>query len=286
MTRLCATAVCFIALCSISAFGQTQTPQAAAPAAALTPGQLRHEYKQKTDHAYYKLSKHGFQGFHCTADPDWDELYRNVKTNAYMMQDLKPALKQTHFEITVGATGASSVTHQLGELPRSAEVADRLRSTADGMDDVVNGALQSWAGLAARILLPDADDDSYDVALSEGKYVLRHHETNSNLRLVVDSAGRLEQLEESNSRATITLHPHWDETAEGLILAGYEASLKVGDETVQKMRVGYVYVELHGMRLPQLITLWIDTPEGVLSGPIAFGKYKFPEKTAVSGDAK
>ncbi len=281
MTRLRATVVCLTALCSIPAICQQGVPDAAAPLASSAPApsssELRREFQQKTEHLYYKLSEHGFRGFRCAATPDWDELYKGIKTDAYLMQSLKPALKLTQFQVVVGDDGASAVSHQLGEPPRSLEVADRLRSTVDGLDNILGGALQSWSALSTKSVIPAPDDDSYEIERIDGKYSLHHRDENSEVRLLVDVAGRLERVEESTARFTVVLLPRWEETPEGLILSGYEANLTAAGAQTQKMRVGFAYMELHGQRLPQLVTLWMETPQGVLSGPIAFSSYKFDD---------
>ena len=283
MTRLCATVVCFLALTSISANSQTKAPATPAPSAASaanaapSPAELRREFQQKIEHLYYKPSEHGFHGFRCSATPDWDELYKNVRVDAYLMESLKPALKQTQFQVVLGEDGASAVSHQLGEPPRSLEVAERLRTTVDGLDNILAGALQSWAALSTHSMLPAPGDDNYEIERSDGKYRLRRRGEDSEERMVVDASGRIERVEESNARFSIVLLPRWEETAEGLILSGYEADITSEGASMEKMRVGFAYMELRGQRLPQLVTLWMETPQGVLSGPISFSNYKFDD---------
>lgn len=277
MTRLRATVVCLLTLYSISAASQQKAPETPAPSAS-SASSLRREFHAKTSHAYYRLAEHGFQGLHCSAAPDWDELYQKVKTDAYLMQELKPALKQTQFQVVLGADGASAVSHQLGELPVSLATTERLRATADGLDNILGGALQSWTALSNLTMLPAAGDESYEIEWSDGKYRLHSRDENSEMRLTADAEGRVERVEESNPRYTVVLLPRWEQTPEGLILAGYEATLTADGSTVQTMRVGFAYIELHGMRVPQLITLWLETPQGSLRGPIALANYEFLEK--------
>jgi len=71
--------------------------------------------QQQTNRAYYNLKSHGLAEFRCNVLFDWDGSFSSMKTDATWKETILPIAKQMKFQVSVGPTGAASVSHDLAK---------------------------------------------------------------------------------------------------------------------------------------------------------------------------
>lgn len=91
-------------------------------------GMDRKEVVRQARQSYYSLQREDVSGFQCQVAPDFESMFKAVKTDAVGREQVLPILKKTSFQILVGPDGASSVSHQSEIAPPNEEVAERVVS--------------------------------------------------------------------------------------------------------------------------------------------------------------
>lgn len=269
--------LCCILFLTTSLRSQTQpntsevTPKAAPSASAPTLGLAeRKEILRKAKQSYYSLKTTGFAEFRFQAVPDWDSMYKDLHTDAVANDQLLPILKKTHFMVVVGPDGASSVSHQSDDAPPSEEVAERIRKTTNGVDQVLTGFLHTWTGFSMAPLFPDIDSD-YQVEDTGTEYRVSYKEGETDLVTTIGRDYAIKNIQVTASTMNIAMQPAWKTVKSGFLLTGYDATIKTDSGGLQTLSVAIQYEELEGLNLPNAITAKVTMPDGgAIHIPLAF----------------
>lgn len=180
---------------------------------------------EKAWHSYYSLKAQGMLEFRCNVQPDWNLTYKSVKADPSTMQDLMPLLQKTYFKVIVGPEGASTVSHESDVAPSNEKLAESMRKSIGGIEQILTGFFQTWSGFVVNPLLPATDSD-YRVEELGDKYRLTYKEgATTDVVTTLDHNFAIEQFEVTEPNLTATLRPTWTRNEKGLLLlTGYNAT--------------------------------------------------------------
>jgi hypothetical protein len=203
--------------------------------------------------AYYSLKREGLIDFRCQITPDWDSFYKSVKTDAVGREQLLPILKTMRFQVAVGPDGAATVSHQSDAAPPSEAVADRIRRSTDGMEQVMTGFFQTWLQFMINSLFPDPDG-KYQLQDFGDKFVLTLHEGKTD---VVESMSRdlvIDTVKATAPEFEGTVNPTFAQNKKGLVLSGYVGNTKATSSgNSQHISIKIDYSEVQGLTLPRTV---------------------------------
>jgi hypothetical protein len=223
---------------------------------------------KKANDTYYSLKSNGFTEFRCQVLPDWEAIYKDFKMDAIGRDQLIPAVKQTHFSVAVGPTGAVSVSHQSDLAPPGEELASRLRATIGGMDQQLTGFFETWSQFMVNSPLSGSASD-YQMEESGKGYRFTADDKDTHAAISMSQDLVIDTVEAKTPEFEGTVHPHFIPHAGGLVLAKYEANSGKGSN-LQAMSFEIEYQDIEGLPLPRLLTVTMSLPQGKLNEPIAF----------------
>jgi hypothetical protein len=241
------------------------------------------ERKEILDHAqkaYSSLSDQGLNGFRCRVQPDFDAIYKTLKTDEVGQTQLLPILKKVKFQIVVGPDGGAIVSHQSDEAPPTQAVAARLNQTIGGIDQVINGFMQTWTNMAFSS--PFAGVDTGGEIEDSGKnYRLTAKSESANVVMFLRRDFAIEKFEVEMSGQNVTLRPSWDATPRGFRLAGYEGTYTAAGNTTQ-LSIKFAYKDVEGFQLLNSVDVTMSLPTGTVAGtvdiPLTLSEYQITKR--------
>jgi hypothetical protein len=213
----------------------------------------------------------------CVAQPDWDYFYKSLNPDKVASEQLLPILKSTRFTVLLGPDGASTVSHESDIAPPSEEVAERIRQSVDGMEQILTGFFHTWSGFMFTSLLPEADSKYHLEDLGE-KYALSFDENADRVAMVLNHQFAIEEVKVNTSKFDATLHPQWSPGSKGLLLTGYDANYKEATSDPVKVSVQIEYREVEGLSLPSSVNAEVPYAASHVSIRLAFLDYQVKKR--------
>jgi len=234
----------------------------------------RKVFLDKAQKAYSVLSAQGLHGFRCRVQPDFDVAFRTLGTDAVGESQLLPILRKVRFQVVAGADGAATVSHQSDEAPPNQQVGARVTQSIGGMDQVIDGFLQTWAPFA--ITSPFAGSDAAHVEIEDigTKYRLTVKDASIDLVMMIRRDFVIEQFDVAVSGKNVMLRPEWDATPKGWRLASYEGTYGSGPGQSQQLSAKFEYQDVEGFQLLRSVDVTVQLPAGTVHVPIAFSEYQ------------
>jgi len=226
--------------------------------------------------SYYSLKKQGLLEFRCNALPDWDSMYKSLKTDTAGRLQLLPMLQKTRFRIVLGPDGASTISHESDVAPPDEKIAQRLRDTIGGTEQMLTGFYQTWSQFVFNTLLPD-EDSEYTVVELGGKYRLSYKEGAADIVTTMDHDFRIEQIEVASPQFNAAFKTQWSNTPKGLLLVAYGAAIKTASASLS-LTVKIEYQEIEGLELPSAIVATVPAGDGEVAIPVAFADYQIKKR--------
>jgi hypothetical protein len=226
--------------------------------------------------SYYSLKKQGLLEFRCNALPDWDLTYKSVKADKIGIEQLLPILQKTRFKVVLGPDGASTISHESDVAPPDEIVAERVRDSISGMEQVLTGFYRTWSQFVVNTLLPD-EDGKYIVDELDGKYRLSDNEGATDMVTTMDREFRIERIEVTSPQFNATFKTQWSNTAKGLLLAAYDAEIKTASAS-SVLSVKIDYDEIEGFELPSAIEAAVQVAQGKVPIRIDFAGYEVKKR--------
>ena len=248
---------CLFAVCSIT---ECQTPTVLGPEA-------RDQIVQQALKGYYSLRAHGFQELHCQVSMDWDSMYAGLETDADG-RELLPILKKVQYQVVVGPTGASNVSHLSDSALSGDEMATRFRQSIDGFDQVLTGFFRTWAQFAIEPLLPKVGSD-YEMEDLGARYRMTQGDPSGKVTLEMNHDLVLDHMGISTEKVNGSVDPIYTPSKNGLMLTGYKADLETNGET-QHLVVEITNQAVDGFQVPQVVSARVRTPTGIITIPLTF----------------
>jgi len=202
----------------------------------------------KARKAYYSLKAEGMQEYRFDAALDWKAFFDSIQADQAARDKVLPMLQGVKFKVVVGPTGASTVSSQSDTAPPDQEAANRLSQMTNGVETMLRGFLQSWAGYSITPLMPEVDGDYAVVDLGSG-YKVTYKEGDATLVLTLRRDLSIDRLDVASAAVNATLHSKFDTGSGGFLLSGYEADYKEGDST-SHLKVVIQHGPVNGLQVP------------------------------------
>ncbi len=186
-------------------------------------------------------------------------------------------LKATHFTVLLGPDGASTISHESDIAPPSEEVAQRIRQSVDGMEQLLTGFFQTWSVFMFNSLLPEPDSKYHLEDLGE-KYALSFSERANQVAVVLNHQLAIEEVKVTSPKFDSTLHPQWSASSNGRVLTGYQAYYKGATSEPVQLSVKVEYREVEGLSLPSTVDAAVPSPAGSVSIRLVFLDYQVKKR--------
>jgi hypothetical protein len=209
--------------------------------------------------AYYSLKDRGLLSCQCEVVPDWDGLFQTVKPAAGAQDQLLPLLKQTRFQVTIGPTGASSVSHEAGYPPPNEQVAERLRMEIMSIERLVTGFFEMWSPFSFDSPFPDAQTE-FKLEDTAGQYRISYQQGPIAVVTTMAADYALTGMDVKGPQVEVHFHPQW-QRVEGLyMLSVIKAEFATGSAAMQQMEAKVAYQDIEGWELPSTLAVKLISP--------------------------
>jgi hypothetical protein len=232
---------------------------------------------QQTNRTYYNLKARGMIEFACEIQPDWDTTFTALKTDTTGRELILPIAKQMKFRVSVGPSGAASVSHQFGQAPPTEDVAQRLRQVSEGVDQMIGGFFETWSQLMINPPLP-GDEGDYQMEETSDGYRFTADAAKIHAVIVVEPNFIIKETEASTPDFEGTVHPRFVPHESGLVLDSYEGSFKQTGGTEQHLSVKVQYQDVDAITLPLNVSMSMKLPQGEFSFPMTFAHCQVKKK--------
>jgi len=229
---------------------------------------IRHgEIRGRMNRAYYHVKSEGLAGFRCQVVPDWDALLNNLKPDPTGVE-LLGYLRQTHFEVSVGPDGASSVSRQSEVAPPNEQIAARLRAASAAIEQVLTGYFQ-MATMFVGPLFSDGDE-SAKVEDLNGQYRISQKQGENEALISMDRDLMITEVKVSMSGTEVTLVPKFSKSPKGYIATGFDGKFSTAAGNAEVV-VEIENQEVEGFALPKTVTA---IAQGKVRIPLSFTNYE------------
>jgi hypothetical protein len=209
----------------------------------------------RINNSYYNLNRSGLTEFHCTVSPNWKAAIQNLNTDA-VGEEIIGLLEHTHFAVTVGPDGSSTIFRQTDATPSSEQVAARLRTVVAGFEQIITSFFQVWSQFTFHPIVPPGNND-FKLERSNDKYVLHQKapsvEASSSLNadfMMTDTTGML-------AGNQVTMHYDFGRQAGLYLFSGYDAEYPLGTGSVHQI-LTVAYQEVQGFELPSTVRMMVN----------------------------
>jgi hypothetical protein len=227
--------------------------------------------------AYYSLKKEGLVEFRCNVQPDWEAMLAGANADDATKTEVLPILKKTRFGVLVGPDGASSISHQSDAAPPNEEVAARIRSMTEGMDQILTGFFQTWSGFTINSIFPDTDT-KFQLEDQGDKYRLTYGDGSSGVLISMSHDFAIEELKVTTAQFVATIQPQFVHEENGFLLTGYNASYKPASGDPLQLSVSIDNSDVEKLRLPRTVKATVPTPGGPLEIVLTFSDYQIKKR--------
>ena len=227
--------------------------------------------------SYYSLRKAGLVEFRCQITPDWDTLFRSIKSDNPTDDAIPPYLKQTVFKVAVGPNGAPTVSHESEAAPLTAQMAERLRAITAGLDQLLSGFFQAWGALAIDPMLPDPEG-TYDFENLGDHYRVSYKEGETSI--IVEMAMDYTETEVTISMGQISVkyQPQFEHGNRGYFLSGLAASYMAPPKPPQPLNLQMEYRDVEGLSLPSKAVFTMPINGKFFDGRFQFSSYQIKKR--------
>jgi hypothetical protein len=245
-----------------------------APPNALLRGADDGQILDRARQAYYSLRGKGLVEFRCEVLPDWEAVFSTLRTDA-VGSEVLTLLQRTHFDVSVGADGASTVSRQTELTPPSQVVAERFRTAAAGLEQMLTGFFVVWAQFMSGFPGPEPGDKDYKIEKAGDQYRITQQQGQLHVlvlmttELVVTEA----RLTAPNS-VEITVHPHFSKLAERFLLTGWDSTIGSAAGTLETAATTENQ-EVEGFELPKTVNI----TAGGIRIPLRFNHYRIKKRS-------
>jgi hypothetical protein len=286
MAYTCLSAAAVLTLFASLSFAQVQpTPpagqQPTQASRAISSAKERTELIRKAEKAYSSLGTQGLNGFRCRVQPDFDAMFKSLKTDEAGKTEVLPIMKKIRFQVVAGPDGGASVSHQNDEAPPSQAIAERISKVTGGTDQMIDGFLRTWTNMA--ISSPFAGVDTNETIEDLGqKYRLKHKDASADVTLLIGHDFTIEEMDVVLSGQHVILHPVWAATPRGWRLDSYDGTFEAESGTTTSLTVKFTYQDIEGFQMLNIVDVTMSLPSGTVDGtlhvPFVFSDYQITKR--------
>ena len=227
--------------------------------------------------SYYNLKIAGLSEFRCNVQPDWESILTAAQADEATQDEILPVMEEMHFEVSVGPDGASTVSRKFDMAPPNDEIAQRARSIADGIEQIVTGFYQTWSRFLINSPFPDPGGE-FKLRDLDGKYQLFYKEGPSNISLTMGHDFTIDEMKVSSDKFEETIHPLFGHVGNALVLKGYQTVLNMASGTSVQVNVVIENGEYERIILPKTVVATVPTPESSIEFTLTFSNYKLKKR--------
>jgi len=227
--------------------------------------------------AYYNLAAQGLSELHCRATPEWSALYKQMSVD--MEHDkLLPLMKGVHFEVSIGAGGASAVSHQYDTAPPDEQTADRLRQTTNGAEQMLTGFFKTWSPIMFGFSLIGSND-KFEMQKTDAGYRLTQQEGSTRVVMLFTREWMLTDMSTTMGTTEINLHFQFTRGDDGYILTEYYGTFgNTANGQKGDIKVSVAYQQVQGFQIPSTLTAHVQAGAMNAQVPIQFSDCKVTKK--------
>ena len=205
--------------------------------------------------AYYDLRQHGLSTFRCDLTPNWRlVLAQQVKDSPAAVETVIKLLDRLRFTVTLSEDDSVTLTHN--DLPgQNQQTMDALKQIYGGMEQMTSGFFDTWKIFMLAPPLPDTDSD-YELQANGPLYRLAYKETAADVETTMTKDFAIANLNVTGTDFTSSIRPRFNRTAEGFVLAGYDASYRSAKpEDATELRISADYQQLNGLQMLRKLSI-------------------------------
>jgi len=217
--------------------------------------------------AYYSLKNLGLTGFECVATPDWDKFLAENLKNDPPAETLVRKFKLVRGRVSISETGAPATTIFLTD---GSQVDESMTQMTDGLEQMLNGYLQSWWPFVFEN--PLAELDATTEIKEEGSgYRIHQKQGASEVSILITKDSVMTVLEVVLPGGSVVIYPKFVSTGKGLLLSNLESDIK---SQQQHVSITIDYQDVDGFKLPARAAYKVTSPTVNVSLDVTFSKYK------------
>jgi hypothetical protein len=226
--------------------------------------------------AYYSLRRSGLDSFQVSIGVNWSVVLGGKTSNAEQMR----LLNSLHFGASFGADGKVLVTHRTDVAAPNATVQKGYDQIFEGIDQVVTGFMDTYQPFMVGSPFPAVDSD-YVLEDFENGYRLTYKEGASTqvITKMTKTLAIVESVVHAPDFDSI-IRPSFTTTADGYVLAGYDADYKPTKTTTGVVRLTGTldHGMVEGLRLPRKLYFDSSVDGTPNSTEITFTDYTIKKK--------
>lgn len=219
--------------------------------------------------SYYSLKGRGLVSFQCQVVPDWDALFLALNPGAGAQDPVLQLLKQTRFQVAIGPTGASTVSHQSDYAPPNEQIAARVRQTTSGLEQTITGFFNIWSPFTFGSPFPDAESE-FQLEDLAGQYRLTYKQGTAQVVTTMTGDYAMTETTFKSPQINMDFHPEWSRVNGVYILSAFKASYSAAPAGTQELEGKFTYQEVDGLELPMTLDVKVVTPARTVALQITF----------------
>lgn len=217
--------------------------------------------------AYYSLKGQGLTGFECVATPDWDKFLAENLKNDPPAETVVRKFKLIRARVSISETGAPATSIFLTD---GSQVDDSMTQMTDGLEQMLNGYLQSWWPFVFENPLSELDA-STDIKEEGSGYRIHQKQGASEVSILITKDSVMTVLEVALPGGSVVIYPKFISTGRGLLLSNLESEIK---SQQQHVSITIDYQDVEGFKLPARAAYKVTSPSMNVSLDVTFSKYK------------
>jgi hypothetical protein len=193
--------------------------------------------------AYYSLERKGFKGFTAAVEPNWEVILGDTATPASLK-----VFRAVQFSMTVDANGVATLTHEVGPNASKPELQATVNRIHADVQRLVAGFFNTWRVFVVSSPFPETE---IQIENSGKQYQLAYTTQAGKVTIAMTSELVISEWNLASTTVTRTVKPKFQQTADGLLLIGYQGVFNPVAEGIKTtLDFQIEYQEFSGMKLP------------------------------------
>jgi len=217
--------------------------------AGATP-QFNQQTLTRARQAYYNLKEAGLIQYRANVKPNW-----RVISGSEAGSESLNVLEQIRFSMWIDSNSKFWLDHETDLLPTTDKSSDYYDRIFKGMDEALSKFIATWSVFSLASPFPQVGSD-YELSQAANRYGFSHREGDITVLTTADENFKVIEMKVSGSGFKASLKPALENTPQGFILTGYDASYQAS-ERVTRVQARLEYQQISGLQLPRKV--YVDT---------------------------
>ncbi len=214
---------------------------------------------RRANAAYYGLKGKGMQNCRCQVTPDWDAIFTALNTGTPAQSQVLQLLKKTRLQVAIGPTGASTFSHEADYVPPDEQIAGRIRSVTQGLDQMITGFFNIWSPLTFDSPLPDPDSE-FQLEDVDAQYRVTFEQGTAHVVTTMNHDFAMTETVFKSPQMAFDIHPQWERVKGVYILSAFSITFGPDSASAQKLAGNITYQVVEGFEFPHTVALTVPTP--------------------------